>query len=335
LNDVAIVRKARNAGIDFVRVLGIVAVVVGHSWNIDAVGHWVYPWHVPIFFFLTGYLFKDSRSFPDEFRSRARSLAYPYVFWLVLFGLAYGLGLARAARLAPDTFEMVIWGGSEAYRPFTTFWFFSVLFFTALLARVIWRLPKIVRWTCAVVGIALGLIFGPELAGTPLSVGSALPCLFFVVAGAELRSARKWLSRPGLWGTVLLIVSAACIASNVSPAMNIKSGFYGSPLSVLIALTTCIGLLLASESLFRRASTGITEAVTALAVPGLIVVLLHPAVLWALGVPDEAPVWQFALALIVPWLAGLLAVRAGLPQFVTGVAPTRRWQAVRLNRRSR
>ncbi|MBA8814174.1 acyltransferase family protein [Frigoribacterium faeni] len=328
----ATVKKARNAGIDFVRVLGIVAVVVGHSWNIEAVGRWVYPWHVPIFFFLTGYLLKNDRSFSVEFRSRVRSLAYPYVFWLVVFGLAYGLGLANAARLGPDSIEMVIWGGSAAYRPFTTFWFFSVLFFTALLARVIWRFPKMIRWICAGAGIVLGLVFGPELAGTPLSIASALPCLFFVVAGAELRSIRKRLRRPGLYGSALLVLSVACIASNVAPAMNIKGGSYGSPLSVLIALSMCVGLLLVSESLFAKASTATSLAVTSLAVPGLIVVLLHPAVLWALGVPDEARIWQFALVLLVPWLAGLIAVRAGLPQFVTGVAPVRRWRALRLSR---
>ena len=324
LNDVATKATLRNAGLDAVRIVGITAVVVGHSWNVDEVGRWVYPWHVPLFFFLTGYLFKSSRPFVVELRARTRSLAYPYVFWILTLGLLYAISLARAARLDPDSAEMVLWGGSVAYRPFTTFWFFSVLFFTSLLARVVWRLPRLLRWACAIIGITLGFLFGDQLAAAPLSIGSALPCLFFIVAGAELRAVRPLLIRAAWWGTTCLILAATLIGLGVAPAMNVKGGDYGTPLSALLALVTCAGLVLLGEALFTRVSPRFSRAVTALAVPGLIVVLLHPVVLWVLDVPDVASAWQFAAVLVLPWTAGLVAVRGRFPQFVTGIASVRR-----------
>ena len=324
VNDVATNATLRNAGLDAVRVVGITAVVVGHSWNVDEVGRWVYPWHVPLFFFLTGYLFKGDRPFHIELRARTRSLAYPYIFWLLTLGLLYAVGLARAARLGPDSAEMVLWGGSAAYRPFTTFWFFSVLFFTSLLARVLWRLPRVLRWLCALIGMVLGFLFGDQLAATPLSIGSALPCLFFIVAGAELRAVRPLLIRDTLWGTTCLVLAATMIGLRVAPALNVKGGEYGTPLSALLALVTCAGMVLLGEALFARASPRFSQGVTTLAVPGLIVVLLHPVVLWVLDVPDVASPWHFAAVLVLPWIAGLVAVRGHFPQFVTGIAPARR-----------
>ncbi|MFL6065424.1 MAG: hypothetical protein ACJ72G_12205 [Friedmanniella sp.] len=44
----------RSGGIDALRVLAILAVVLGHVWLSDFVYKLVCPWHVAIFFFLTG-----------------------------------------------------------------------------------------------------------------------------------------------------------------------------------------------------------------------------------------------------------------------------------------
>ena len=68
----------RLAGIDVLRVLGIIAVIVGHGWGqVDWVRAAIYSWHVPLFFVLTGYFWSSDRSMSDEARRRGDSLARP------------------------------------------------------------------------------------------------------------------------------------------------------------------------------------------------------------------------------------------------------------------
>lgn len=67
-----------------------------------------------------------------------------------------------------------LWGGAEAGRPFSTFWFVSGLAVAAVLYRLLDALPDVAcaGVACAVLG--LGYLAGPELARLPLAIGTAV-----------------------------------------------------------------------------------------------------------------------------------------------------------------
>jgi len=91
--------KTLDTGIDLLRLVSIGAVVTGHIWATPLAHLVLYLWHVPFFFFLTGYLWTPQRAMSDEARRRAASLAKPYVFWLGLLYVMYftwGHALERA-----------------------------------------------------------------------------------------------------------------------------------------------------------------------------------------------------------------------------------------------
>lgn len=70
-------QKDRIEWIDVVKGYGIIAVIVGHI-STPFVTVWVYTFHIPLFFFLSGYLFNTNYSF-DYFLSRkVKSLLIPY-----------------------------------------------------------------------------------------------------------------------------------------------------------------------------------------------------------------------------------------------------------------
>ena len=70
--------KIRNIGIDYLKVFGIYLMVLGHSQYLpDNLESIIYSFHMPIFFFISGYLFKDDK-FQNIIYKGARSLLLPY-----------------------------------------------------------------------------------------------------------------------------------------------------------------------------------------------------------------------------------------------------------------
>jgi acyltransferase len=75
-------------GIDALRIVAIAVVVVAHVWTDNyALRLASYTWHVPVFFFLSGYLVSPGRPLRRELAARWRTLGVPYIVWLVLITL--------------------------------------------------------------------------------------------------------------------------------------------------------------------------------------------------------------------------------------------------------
>lgn len=302
--------RHRSVAIDAVRVLGITAVVIGHSWDHTWLNLSTYTWHVPLFFFLSGYLWNPRRRGKDELRSRWRSLGVPYLAWFAVIAVIFGIvDIFRGNAVGLDVISGLLYGGYFAVSPYTTFWFVSALFFTVLWTRLLWNAGRV--WlACGIIG---GLIAGPTLgwvlARTPLSIGTALACLPLVAAGMLARSLHHRIHRPLLLGAGLLLVSATLIVTRVSRSIDIRSGDYGTPvLSLLVASMICFGLLLVAEVALATASERAGRLISVLAQAGLVTVLLHPLMMWIVYSPEMTGI-DFAFILVVPWLIGLAVLR--------------------------
>jgi len=302
------VTLSRSAGIDAIRVGGICAVIFGHVYAGALTHQWVYSWHVPLFFVLTGYLWKPGRTIGKELSIRTRALMVPYVSWFVVVSL---IVLAVPAENSPwnvTTLLAPLWGGSQATGPYGTFWFVSVLFFTALFYRAIDRLPRTVQWAIAVVGVVAAYYAGPQLAGLPLGVGLAWPCLIFLLAGRGIAAVEPRLSHPRSVGLLVLAAGAAVIAFFPLDDVDLKQGLFGTPLiGILIAVAVSMGLLLACRTI--PFGDGLSRLMAALAVVGIAVVLSHPLVVWAFPLMGFLPKWTLLAAVIVPWGVALVIAR--------------------------
>lgn len=316
--------SSRSGAIDAVRVLGIIAVVAGHVWGDTVIGKIVYPWHVPVFFFLAGYLWTPGRPLRLELSKRWASLGRPYLTWLALIIALFAVVLHEQSAFSWSMLWAPLYGGGVAVRPFTTLWFVSTLFFTALLYRCVERLPLWSQIALACAGLAAAAFAGHALATTPLAIGMALPCLAFVLAGRQLPFLLKRLKHPALVGLGLLAVSAALVASSLSPQLDLKAGYFGVPvLGVLVAIAISAGLILVANELVPRLGSRFSASATALASGGMFVVLAHPVVLWLLNTPAHGRVLGFAVALIVPWMLALISVRTPFAPWLVGVRRVR------------
>jgi len=132
-------RESRINWIDTAKGLGIVLVVVGHvlrglvaahvmEWTPAArfLDAWIYSFHMPLFFFLSGlFLFQSvTKSSLRWFISdKVRMIAYPYVVWsIITIFLKAGLGTVPNTPRALSDLMLI------PYSPIEQFWFLYVLF---------------------------------------------------------------------------------------------------------------------------------------------------------------------------------------------------------------
>lgn len=315
------VARPRFVYVDVLRVLGILLVIAAHIGDLAYRFTFIFSWAVPLFFILSGYFWVD-RPLSVEWSRRWRSLARPYAFWFAFTLVVFVVRLSLDHELSLGLLKGEVWGGYYATRPFTTFWFISALFFTCILYRVVCRLKPTTQGALAVAGLLAGYLFGGLLARTPLAAGSAVACLSLVMLG---RLAQHYKPRLGgaPVGAVLVVVSLTLTAMDVAYPMDIKQGGFGTPvLSILLASATSIGLLLLTEPLFARTPARVASAITALGASGLVVVFVHPVVLYFLDVPSVPGLLQLVIIPAVCWSVGLAALYSPAAELITGTRRT-------------
>jgi acyltransferase len=311
--------RRRSAAIDLVRVVGVIAIVAGHVWGLRIVHDALFSWHVPLFFFLTGFLWRNERTLKDEMSRRTQTLAKPYLFWFAILyvgfvGLQLGSGMGEIQQwLYP------FYGGAAASLPFTTFWFVSVLFTAAILWRSLDRAPGWMKLAVASVGVALSVVAGNILARTPLAIGSALPALAFLFAGemlAQVRVQSRW--RQAFAGVILIALCLTPFIVGFLKPFDIKQGEWGTPgLSIVAAVGISWGMVLLARALPLPCSIG--GWITTAALTGFTIVLVHPAILGLCRSVGALDTVAFVLGVVVPAAIGWIALRTTWSRWVTGL----------------
>lgn len=78
--------NSRISYIDILKGFGIFFVVFGHVTHIGEIRDYIWNFHMPLFFFVSGFLYKPSLSFRDFFLKRIKSIYIPYIlFFFVTF----------------------------------------------------------------------------------------------------------------------------------------------------------------------------------------------------------------------------------------------------------
>ena len=85
---------SRKIYVDFLKGLCMCLVIIGHC-RIPELGiRFIYLFHVPMFFFLSGLLYKE-RSAVEECKKSARSLLWPYFLGFLIVGVKYSIDVVR------------------------------------------------------------------------------------------------------------------------------------------------------------------------------------------------------------------------------------------------
>ncbi|WP_258935210.1 acyltransferase family protein [Nesterenkonia pannonica] len=227
----------RSIGIDMLRVISVMAVVLGHAWAFMPGEEYLQIWRMPLFFFLTGYFLSSYRTFRQEAAVRWRTLGVPYATWFVILS-----ALVLVHELSPKPFDAesagsliagAAYGGGLTHSPYLAFWFISVLFFAVLLVRVLLRLPWWTHLLAAAGGLALAEAPDSLMSYTPLGIGLAPACAAYILAGYWVRRLltvpliQPWAASPGAGALGLVLIAGGMVGVNSGlRTMNMKwSGF--------------------------------------------------------------------------------------------------------------
>ncbi|NEG78966.1 acyltransferase family protein [Bifidobacterium avesanii] len=177
----------RNGSIDLIRTIGIIAIVATHAFSSYPITRTLlYPWQVPIFFVLSGWFWKSKKSPSSEIKSRCTALLIPYCSWLILL-----LTLETILYIHSNNINGILrvaWnalrGGQYATTPFTVFWFITALLFARIYLVLIERIAGTIGIVVvSLAGIVSAWLIPYYLKIMWLSLGLALPCTVFIVAG--------------------------------------------------------------------------------------------------------------------------------------------------------
>lgn len=222
--------KRRWKEIDVLYTIGIILVLIGHShssdWStfrgtvLDKAIIFIYTFHMPLFFFISGFLFQNSKAIEAKgYKSwifeKAIRLLSPYLLWSLIAAVpkywVENRSFAGVGKAIIDVFinpRASVWGH---------FWFLPVLFLTYMIFGAVRRVASsAVGEKKMIVGLlATTLIFYFLPINTPiLGLADLHTVLFFFAVGMSMNSflSKKTIIIPR-WGGILwiVVVTAACV----------------------------------------------------------------------------------------------------------------------------
>ena len=183
--------------VDQARGLSIFLVVYGH--NFPLYEHYIYSFHVPLFFFISG-MFHPKKVNTEVIKRRAKMILVPYFFWatmLYLFWLFIGrnYGISSGQNLSPiDNLIGVFYSqGGQTYMDWgIPIWFLTCIFLVFIFYSLVKSINnKIASYSLLIVGVFLGLIWPKETGiHLPWSLDVALVATGFYAVGHHIKN---WL----------------------------------------------------------------------------------------------------------------------------------------------
>lgn len=256
--------------IDNMKALGILLVIIGHLPFLltDRLIILIYSFHMPLFFFISGFLIGDKLSNYTSLkfiRYCQNSYIKPYAIFFTLSLFFYFLSLYMKGNLTDASlyyFDIVMgffWATSDTIKVNAVLWYFSAAWVTLVVAFLVDKLLSNYSYEKF---LLLTLLFFIILVGTPLNSDDA-PwniaivhiCLFFLILGKITKKYLLIVSRVNIknhhWLAILAIFFITIYSSLYNGRIDLASGTLGySNVLFIINATMMIFCVFFSASSF-------------------------------------------------------------------------------------
>lgn len=285
--------------IDIAKGIGILLVALAHNGTAayaPFLHHWIYSFHMPLFFFLSGLFFKPDLSLIDLLRRRFDSLLKPFFFgiFIIYFGAIFfdNMGLPIAwGRIVKAMYA------NGYYLDWVAMWFLPALFTVNLFAFLFYLVFRRVkhpwpRWIGLLAVLALGAwtvgwftplninLLGRSLTlnGLPWSLDLALLAGFYFILGREVFRGvpQHWFLSPWLLTGAFVINLALNLVFPETMDFNTRS--YGSPVVFTLEAVTGILFILALSRQLERGPGWLSGFFSYMGRISVLILIFHNAV---------------------------------------------------------
>lgn len=182
----------RDSTIDMMKGLGILLVVIGHVSENTLINKWIYSFHMPAFFFISGCVCHISKEKSDFLKKKVRSLLIPYLI-LSITTFSYWATIERSIRgqehiaiIGQLIGIFIAQGGNQNYTYNIVMWFLPCLFICEITFYAIRKLihKKILICFTLLILSMLGFTIGQYIKfRLPWSMDTMLIAIVFYGAG--------------------------------------------------------------------------------------------------------------------------------------------------------
>lgn len=238
--------KKRQFWIDFAKGLSIIFVVAGHSGD-GIIDHYLGWLRMPLFFFVSGYLFKGIRdsTFSKWSLYRSKQLLTPYFS----YGIATSILLVFVSGLDPIALILnLIYGGDHLTGIFGAYWFITCLLITQIAFAFILRFTKKTQIIIIVFSYILAHTINWANYAVPWSADSALITICYFALGFYLKDIVAKLVQnvvvPIITSSLVLLFIILDFNNILTIELKVKSNIYPPiALDILVPLLFVFSIL--------------------------------------------------------------------------------------------
>ncbi len=179
--------EGRIQWVDALKFLGILAIYLGHSVIAKDILFFIYLYHVPLFFFVSGFFVTRNReqSFLKSIWKKVKSLILPYIFFALISTFLYYLHFGYSFIELISVLKPYLFGIRNQLTD-VALWFLPCLFMVFLIFEILYRTIKKI-WIILIISIVFILFGGFFLPKEPswfFNLDTALLNLFYFVLGS-------------------------------------------------------------------------------------------------------------------------------------------------------
>ena len=191
----------RDYSIDILKGIGIILVIVGHSipWEhpLGQVNHFIYSFHMPLFFLVSGYLFKKTS--PRElFKKDFKRLIIPYLWvsGIILLSFIVKWIINPNYQIFDNVIKPLLWGAGGDHievvvfsdiQAITQLWFLLALFWGRFTINL---LPDGLGGLIFAIALSvIGTIIGRYIIFLPTDINEGISSVVFLLIGIKIKEA--------------------------------------------------------------------------------------------------------------------------------------------------
>lgn len=252
--------KERITWIDNAKFFAICLVVWGHSSIPEELKVWLYSFHMPLFFFLSGTTFNEIKwknNFKKFLVSRINGMIIPYLLLSVVAVLWAGAKLVLFDSGSIKLLLHKIIGIFIQLRG-TQFsvglWFMPCIFLTELFFYIlVYKLRKKGLLIFGFISAVLGLVYSQYIAvSLPWAIDAVSVALFFMIIGYSGKNIWKCKNRKILLiGVGILCILSIFVSLRHGTRVDMWAGNYGNSVLFILGAFIGIGMIVCLSQLFE------------------------------------------------------------------------------------